>query len=228
MTHWKRPWCWERLKVGGAGDDRGWDGWMASLTQWTWVWASSGSWWRREAWCAAVRGVAKDWTRLSDWTELNYWARECVVAPLGGCVVCAHLMLANVTVSAWAAPCPVLCSTLEASASLLSTLCASQLSFCGPHGFTASAPCAQPCPSPPDAPTWLSHLSCVLLTFFHPADASSAPREVFSLDPPGTRGSWVGVRRPEAVSGRGGTEPGRAGEKPAPEVTERVAGRQVF
>ena len=44
-THWKRPWCWERLKLG-EGDDRGWDGWMASLTQWTWVWASSGQWWR--------------------------------------------------------------------------------------------------------------------------------------------------------------------------------------
>ena len=41
-THWKRPWCWERLKAGGEGDDRGWDIWMASLTGWTWVWASSG------------------------------------------------------------------------------------------------------------------------------------------------------------------------------------------
>ena len=41
----KRPWCWERLKAGREGDDRGWNGWMASLTQWTWVWASSGSWW---------------------------------------------------------------------------------------------------------------------------------------------------------------------------------------
>ena len=39
---WKRPWCWERLKAGGEGDDRGWDGWMPSLTQWTWVWANSG------------------------------------------------------------------------------------------------------------------------------------------------------------------------------------------
>ena len=45
LTHWKRPWCWETLKVGGEGDDRGWDGWMASLTQWTWVWVNSGSWW---------------------------------------------------------------------------------------------------------------------------------------------------------------------------------------
>ena len=44
-THWKRPWCWERLKAGGEGDDRGWGRWMASPTQWTWVWASSLSWW---------------------------------------------------------------------------------------------------------------------------------------------------------------------------------------
>ena len=46
LTHWKRPWCWERLKAGGEGDDRGWDGWMASPTQWTWVWVSARSWWR--------------------------------------------------------------------------------------------------------------------------------------------------------------------------------------
>ena len=45
LTHWKRPWCWERLNVGGEADDRGWDGWMASPTQWTWVWVNSGSWW---------------------------------------------------------------------------------------------------------------------------------------------------------------------------------------
>ena len=45
LTHLKRPWCWERLRVGGEGDDRGWDGWMASPTQWMWVWVDSGSWW---------------------------------------------------------------------------------------------------------------------------------------------------------------------------------------
>ena len=43
LTHWKRPWCWERLRAGGEGDNRGWDGWMASPTQWTWVWVSSSS-----------------------------------------------------------------------------------------------------------------------------------------------------------------------------------------
>ena len=46
LNHWKRPWCWERLKAGGEGDDRGWDGWMASLTERTRVWASSRRWWR--------------------------------------------------------------------------------------------------------------------------------------------------------------------------------------
>ena len=45
LTHLKRSWCWERLKVGGEGDDRGWNGWMVSLTQRTWVWVSSRSWW---------------------------------------------------------------------------------------------------------------------------------------------------------------------------------------
>ena len=44
-THWKRPWCWERLKVEGEGDDWGWDGWMTSLTHWTSVWVSSRRWW---------------------------------------------------------------------------------------------------------------------------------------------------------------------------------------
>ena len=45
LTHWKRPWCWARLKAEGEGGDRGWDGWMASLTRWTWVWVSSRTWW---------------------------------------------------------------------------------------------------------------------------------------------------------------------------------------
>ena len=66
----KDPWYWERLKGGGEGDDRGWDGWMASPNQWTWVWASSRSWWWTG--CAAVHEVLRTRILLSDWTELNW------------------------------------------------------------------------------------------------------------------------------------------------------------
>ena len=72
MTHLKRLWCWERLKAGGEGDDRGWDGWLASLTQWTSLSKLREVVMDREAWCAAVHGVANSWTQLSDWTELNW------------------------------------------------------------------------------------------------------------------------------------------------------------
>ena len=73
LTHWIKPWCWERLKVGGEGDDRGWDGWMASPTWWTWVWASSGSWW----WTGkpgvlqsmGLPRVGHDWATELNWTE---------------------------------------------------------------------------------------------------------------------------------------------------------------
>ena len=73
LTHQKRPWCWERLRAGGEGDDRGWDCWMASPTWRTWVWESSGSWW----WIGRP-GVlqsmgSQNQTRLSDWTEPNGW-----------------------------------------------------------------------------------------------------------------------------------------------------------
>ena len=69
----QQPWCWERLKARGEGDDRGWGGWMASLTQWTWVWASSRSWW----WTGRPgvlhsRGsqrVGHDWETELNWTE---------------------------------------------------------------------------------------------------------------------------------------------------------------
>ena len=71
LTHLKRPWCWERLKVGGEGDDRGWDGWMASPTWWTWVWVNSGSWWWTEMpgvlLSMGSQRVRHDWV-----TELNW------------------------------------------------------------------------------------------------------------------------------------------------------------
>ena len=71
LTHLRIPWCWEKLKVGGEGDDRGWDGWMASLTRWTWVWSSSRSrWWTGRPGVPQFMGsqrVGHDWV-----TELNY------------------------------------------------------------------------------------------------------------------------------------------------------------
>ena len=73
LAHWKRPWCWEGLGAVGEGDDRGWDGWMASLTQWTWVWVNSGSWW----WTGrpgvlrfmGSQKVGYDWATEVNWTE---------------------------------------------------------------------------------------------------------------------------------------------------------------
>ena len=66
----KGPWCWKRVKA--EGNDRGWDGRMASPTWWTWVWISSESWWwTGKPGSAAVHGVARSRTRLSDWTELK-------------------------------------------------------------------------------------------------------------------------------------------------------------
>ena len=72
-----RLWCWQRLKAGEGEDDRGWDGWMASPTQWTWVWVSSGSWW----WTGKPgvlwsTGSQRDTTEWLNWTELSCWRTE--------------------------------------------------------------------------------------------------------------------------------------------------------
>ena len=72
MTHLKRPCCWEGLKAGGEGDDRGWDGRRVSPTQWTRVWASSRSWWWREKPGMLQSTGLQSRTWLSDWTELNW------------------------------------------------------------------------------------------------------------------------------------------------------------
>ena len=70
---WKRPWCWARLKVGGEGEDRGWDGWIASPTQWTRVWVNSRNWW----WTGrpgvlqfmGSQRVGHNWATELNWTE---------------------------------------------------------------------------------------------------------------------------------------------------------------
>ena len=76
LTHWKTLWCWEGLRAGGEGDDRGWDGWMSSLTWWTWVWVNSGSWWctgRPDVlWFMESQWVGHDWGTELNLTELNW------------------------------------------------------------------------------------------------------------------------------------------------------------
>ena len=71
LTHWERPWCWERLKAE-EGEDRGSDGWIASLTWCTWVWVSSRSWWwtGKPGVLQSMGLQSRTW--LSDWTDLNW------------------------------------------------------------------------------------------------------------------------------------------------------------
>jgi len=72
LTHWKRLWCWEGLGAGGEGDDRGWDGWMASLTWWMWVWVNSRSWWR--TWRPGVLRFMGSQTVRHDWATDLIWS----------------------------------------------------------------------------------------------------------------------------------------------------------
>ena len=95
LTHWKRPWCWERLRAEGEGDGRGWGGWMASPTQWKWVWVISGSWWwtRRPGVLQSVgsQRVGHDWATKLIWTN---WTLK--LLPLGNIVNChcdSHLWI---------------------------------------------------------------------------------------------------------------------------------------
>ena len=82
LTHWKRLWCWERLKEWREGDDREWDDWKISPTWWTWVWASSGSWWwtGRPGMLQSIgsqnrtqRATEMNWTELIKW-----WSEKCL------------------------------------------------------------------------------------------------------------------------------------------------------
>ena len=82
MTHWKRPWCWGKLRAKEGGN-RGWDGWMAPLTWWTWVWASFRRMVKdREGWHAAVHGVTKSWTWLGNWMTKKWYFRICHLSPI--------------------------------------------------------------------------------------------------------------------------------------------------
>ena len=114
LTSFKRPWCWERLKAGGDGDDRGWVGWVSSLTQWTWEWVNSGSWcWTGGLVCCsplALQRVGHDWV-----TELN-WA-------ILGVLICSELNTFSCwrchLLESWTVSQPSICSRRIARFSLL-------------------------------------------------------------------------------------------------------------
>ena len=89
LTHWKRLWCWEGLGAGGEGDNRGWDGWIASLTRWTWVWVNSRRWW----WTGrpgmlrfmGSQRVGHDWATELNWLNWGYPGRD-VNQKLDACI----------------------------------------------------------------------------------------------------------------------------------------------
>ena len=100
LTHWKRPSCWERLKVGREGDDRRIDGWMESPTQWTWVWLSSRSWW----WTGkpgvlqsmGMQRVRYNWATEVDWaTKYIFFCRlyKCGTPHICACHPCSEALL---------------------------------------------------------------------------------------------------------------------------------------
>ena len=108
LTHLKRPWCWERFKAGWEVDDIGWDGWMASLTQWTWVWVNSGSWW----WtgrpgvlqCIGLQRVGHGWATELNWIFPNSTSVTKSFFPGGNCfhhhTLYAHLQVGHSRVDA--------------------------------------------------------------------------------------------------------------------------------
>ena len=114
LTHWKRLWCWERLKAGGERDDRGWDCWMASLTQWTWVWVNSRSWWWTGRpgvlWSMGLQRVGHDWATELNWTEslcIHYKDQDYVL-----CNFLAWVFNLRYLLCPWAAHLTSLCFTL--------------------------------------------------------------------------------------------------------------------
>ena len=77
LTLWKRLWCWEGWEAGGERDNRRRDGWMASRTQWTWVWVNSRrGWWTGRPgmlWFMGLQRVGHDWATELNWTDSWFW-----------------------------------------------------------------------------------------------------------------------------------------------------------
>ena len=99
----RRPWCWERLRAGKEGDDRGWDGWMASPTRCTWVEETPGVGEGQGGRVCCSPWGRKGWRWLSDWTELRWQVDNSI---------CVSVQFSTVTQS-----CPTLCDPMDYSTS---------------------------------------------------------------------------------------------------------------
>ena len=101
LTHWKRLWCWEGLGARGEGDDRGWDGWMASPTWWSWV--NSGSWcWTGRPSVLRFLGsqrVGHDWVTELNWTLYALGNQKFFLAHLTAILICCDVLEPNFTIS---------------------------------------------------------------------------------------------------------------------------------
>ena len=98
LTHWERLWCWEGLGAGGEGDDRGWDGWMASSTWWTWVWVDSGSWTQRPGVLQFMGSLNWNHQSSANWSEHVYKYLVLFIGlcnSLGGLILSPPLILGN-------------------------------------------------------------------------------------------------------------------------------------
>ena len=126
LTHLKRPWFWERLRAGGEVDDRGYDGWMASSTQWTWVWVGYGSWWWTGRpgvlqFMGSQRG-RHDWATELNWTDdrLYYINKltvttkvDFLVQNLNICMLIPELSKFRITINQKAVPAKLVAPFLE-------------------------------------------------------------------------------------------------------------------
>ena len=108
LTHWKRPWCWERLKAGGEGDDRGWDGWMASLTQWVWV-NSRRQWRTGKPGVLPTMGLQRARYNLVTCSVTYICIHTCVMPYIFTCVCVSCSVMSNF-VSPWTVAPRLLCS----------------------------------------------------------------------------------------------------------------------
>ena len=94
LTRLKRPWCWERLRAGGEGDNRGYNGWMVSPTQWTWIWVNSGRWWwTGRTGCCGSKGsqrVGHDWATELNWTMTSLFPDIAGNSPFLRVKVCVY------------------------------------------------------------------------------------------------------------------------------------------